>query len=432
MKKYDRIILIFAFLIILMLTAVNVIFSGAQKNSDHREYRVEINRLADEIERGYEVDISRCSYVVAVVVEENSKLKIDDVTVDGDYQNDEEQKNDNSGFYNSNYDYVIKNINGKLYRFDYITNKKMDISYRIKINIFLIIIAFLMLSVLLYIRKQILTPFNVVSEIPAELAKGNLTVPIKENKSKFFGRFTWGLDMLREKLEDDKKKELSLQKEKQTLLLSISHDIKTPLSAIKLYSSALSKGIYLDEYKKKEAALGISKKVDEIEKYVTALTKSASDDFLKLEVKNGEFYLSKLIDEINGYYKEKLSLNKIDFVIEEYNDCIISGDFDRSVEVLQNIFENAIKYGDGKSISVSFGDEEDCRLVTVKNSGTGLKESEIVHIFDSFWRGSNSDGRDGSGLGLYICKKLMHMMDGDIYARVYNGNMTITVVFKRV
>ena len=432
MKKYDRIILIFAFLIILMLTAVNVIFSGAQKNSDHREYRVEINRLADGIERGYEADISRCSYVVAVVVAENSNLQIEDMTVDGDFQNDEEQKNNKSEFYNSNYDYVIKNINGKLYRFDYITNKKMDISYRIKINIFLIIIAFLMLSVLLYIRKQILTPFNVVSEIPAELAKGNLTVPIKENKSKFFGRFTWGLDMLREKLEDDKKKELSLQKEKQTLLLSISHDIKTPLSAIKLYSSALSKGIYLDEYKKKEAALGISKKVDEIEKYVTALTKSASDDFLKLEVKNGEFYLSKLIDEINGYYKEKLSLNKIDFVIEEYNDCIISGDFDRSVEVLQNIFENAIKYGDGKSISVSFGDEEDCRLVTVKNSGTGLKESEIVHIFDSFWRGSNSDGRDGSGLGLYICKKLMHMMDGDIYARVYNGNMTITVVFKRV
>ena len=432
MKKYDRIILIFVLLIILTFIAVNMIFSGALKKSNYREYRVEINRLADGIERGYEADISRCSYVVAVVVAENSNLQIEDVTVDGDFQNDEEQKNNKSEFYNSNYDYVIKNINGKLYRFDYITNKKMDISYRIKINIFLIIIAFLMLSVLLYIRKQILTPFNVVSEIPAELAKGNLTVPIKENKSRFFGKFTWGLDMLREKLEDDKKKELSLQKEKQTLLLSISHDIKTPLSAIKLYSSALSKGIYLDEYKKKEAALGISKKVDEIEKYVTALTKSASDDFLKLEVKNGEFYLSKLMDEINNYYKEKLSLNKIDLVMEEYNDCIISGDFDRSVEVLQNIFENAIKYGDGKNISLSFSDEENCRLVTIKNSGSILPETELVHIFDSFWRGSNSDGRDGSGLGLYICKKLMHKMGGDIYARIDNSDMMVTVVFKRV
>ena len=137
------------------------------------------------------------------------------------------------------------------------------------------------------------------------------------------------------------------------------------------------------------------------------------------------------MDEIKDYYKDRLSLNKSDFVIEKYNDCIISGDFDRSVEVLQNIFENAIKYGDGKKISVSFGDEEDCRLVTVKNSGCGLPESELVHVFDSFWRGSNSDGRDGSGLGLYICKKLMHMMEGDIYARVDNGDMMVTVVFKR-
>ena len=118
--------------------------------------------------------------------------------------------------------------------------------------------------------------------------------------------------------------------------------------------------------------------------------------------------------------------------MEEYNDCIISGDFDRSVEVLQNIFENAIKYGDGKNISLSFSDEENCRLVTIKNSGSILPETELVHIFDSFWRGSNSDGRDGSGLGLYICKKLMHKMGGDIYARIDNSDMMVTVVFKRV
>ncbi|MBQ9199375.1 MAG: HAMP domain-containing histidine kinase [Lachnospiraceae bacterium] len=432
MKKYDRIIFIFAFLIILMLTAVNVIFSGAQKNSAHREYRVEINRLADEIERGNEPDISQCSYVVAVVAA--TETDVTDVADDGNEyssQNNDKPEYVSALFYNSNYDYVIKNINGKLYRFDYIINDEADLNGRIKINIIMIIVSIVMLAILLYIRKQIIKPFYVLSEIPAELARGNLTIPIKENKSKFFGRFTWGLDMLREKLEDDKRKELSLRKEKQTLLLSISHDVKTPLSAIKLYSSALSKGIYSDEDKKKEAAYGISEKVDEIEKYVTDLTESASDDFLNLEVKKGDFYLSKLMDEIKDYYKDRLSLNKSDFVIEKYNDCIISGDFDRSVEVLQNIFENAIKYGDGKKISVSFGDEEDCRLVTVKNSGCGLPESELVHVFDSFWRGSNSDGRDGSGLGLYICKKLMHMMEGDIYARVDNGDMMVTVVFKR-
>ena len=409
MKRFDRLILIIFMVNILIFVGVNMFFSNGKNDGQSREYRVEISRLAEEIKNGNKPDISNCRYVFDVVVAEA----------------------DNSDFYNSNNDYVIKNINGRLYRFDYRLKDNAYDNVIILLNIILIAVSFLMLIVLLYLRKQIIRPFNKLSDIPYELAKGNLTVPIKENKNRFLGKFTWGLDMLREKLEDDRRKELSLQKEKQTLLLSISHDIKTPLSAIKLYSSALSKGIYEDEEKKKEVIFGISKKVDEIENYVSDLTNSASDDFLNLEVKKGDFYLSDLVKNINDYYKDKLLLNKIEFETEEYNDCILEGDFDRCIEVLQNVFENAIKYGDGKKIAISFSDEEDCRLVTVKNSGCELPASEVVHIFDSFWRGSNSDKKSGSGLGLYICKKLMHMMGGDIYARIYEDNMLVTVVFKR-
>lgn len=409
MKRFDRLILIILMVNILIFVGVNMFFSNGKIDGQSREYRVEISRLAEEIKNGNEPDVSNCRYVFDVVVAEA----------------------DNSDFYNSNNDYVIKNINGRLYRFDYRLKDNAYDNVIIILNIILIAVSFLMLIVLLYLRKQIIRPFNKLSDIPYELAKGNLTVPIKENKNRFLGKFTWGLDMLREKLEDDRRKELSLQKEKQTLLLSISHDIKTPLSAIKLYSYALSKGIYEDEEKKKEVILGIGKKVDEIENYVSDLTNSASDDFLNLEVKKGDFYLSDLMENINDYYKDKLLLNKIEFEKEDYNDCILEGDFDRCIEVLQNVFENAIKYGDGKKIAISFSDEEDCRLVTVKNSGCELPESEVVHIFDSFWRGSNSDKKSGSGLGLYICKKLMHMMGGDIYARIDEDNMLVTVVFKR-
>lgn len=409
MKRFDRLILIIFMVNILIFVGVNMFFSNGKIDGQSREYRVEISRLAEKIKNGNEPDVSNCRYVFDVVVAEA----------------------DNSDFYNSNNDYVIKNINGRLYRFDYRLKDNAYDNVIIILNIILIAVSFLMLIVLLYLRKQIIRPFNKLSDIPYELAKGNLTVPIKENKNRFLGKFTWGLDMLREKLEDDRRKELSLQKEKQTLLLSISHDIKTPLSAIKLYSSALSKGIYEDEEKKKEVIFGISKKVDEIENYVSDLTNSASDDFLNLEVKKGDFYLSDLMENINDYYKDKLLLNKIEFETEDYNDCILEGDFDRCIEVLQNVFENAIKYGDGKKIAISFSDEEDCRLVTVKNSGCELPASEVVHIFDSFWRGSNSDKKSGSGLGLYICKKLMHMMGGDIYARIDEDNMLVTVVFKR-
>ena len=113
------------------------------------------------------------------------------------------------------------------------------------------------------------------------------------------------------------------------------------------------------------------------------IVKASSGDFLNLEVQNGEFYLSELISQIKSFYTDKLNLLKIDFSIDSFSDCILSGDLERCVEVLQNIIENAVKYGDGKKISIAFSREDDCQLVHIRNSGCTLSENELPHIFDS-------------------------------------------------
>ena len=80
--------------------------------------------------------------------------------------------------------------------------------------------------------------------------------------------------------------------------------------------------------------------------------------------------------------------------------------------------ENAIKYGDGKRISIDFSEEEDCRLLTVRNSGCSLKQEELINLFDSFYRGSNVGSAEGSGLGLYISRQLMRKMDGEVFVEI--------------
>lgn len=238
--------------------------------------------------------------------------------------------------------------------------------------------------------------------------------------------------MLRENLEDTKKRELSYQKEKKTLILSLSHDIKTPLSAIKLYARALKDNLYDTEEKKMAVVDGISKNTLEIEHYVNEIVKNSREDFLELPVKMSSFYLNEVIDKIQAYYTEKLETIKTKFVIGEYNNCMIKGDEDRAVEVLQNVIENAIKYGDGQKINISFTDEEDCKLISVTNTGCSLKEEDLPHIFDSFYRGSNTKNQEGSGLGLYICKQLLMKMDGDIFAKISENNtFTVTVVMRK-
>ncbi len=110
---------------------------------------------------------------------------------------------------------------------------------------------------------------------------------------------------------------------------------------------------------------------------------------------------------------------------------IRGGDKERFIETLQNIMENAIKYGDGKEITISCEDEEDCKLIHIENTGNTLKEEELQNIFDSFYRGSNSGDIKGNGLGLYICKNLMRKMDGNIFARNIKGKFRVTVVVRK-
>ena len=326
-------------------------------------------------------------------------------------------------------DYLVEEIAGKLYRIEYVEERSSRLPLYINISLLGMMIVTIM--VLVYVYQKVLKPFQDMSNLSYELAKGNLSMPVKEEKSKMFGHFLWGMNMLREKLEDNKEKELAFQKERKTLILSLSHDIKTPLSSIELYSKALSENLYDTQKRKDKALQGIIRNVKEIKGYVDEIVTASREDFMNLEVSMGEYYLSEVMKVTENYYKDKLSVIHTEFQVDEISECLVKGDKERMVEVLQNVMENAIKYGDGKSIRISFGEEEDCKLVHIENSGCNLKKEELPNIFDSFYRGSNSNDAKGSGLGLYICKKLMRKMDGEIFAGMNGDVFCVTIVIKK-
>ena len=409
MKKFNWVCMIAVLCMAAVIAAANCFLLFGQTEESGRPYRVEISRLARQMEGGSGTpDLSECAYVTAIVP---------DTGEDAD-------------FYEGNSDYVIREIDGVRYRFEYTAREKGIASgVFMTVNVALGLMSLFVLFVLLYVRQKVLRPFARMENVPYELSKGNLTVPLTESKTRFFGRFVWGVNLLRENIEQQKERELSLQKEKKTLLLSLSHDIKTPLSAIKLYAKALAKGLYPETEKQAEIAEQINAKADEIEGFVSEIIRASSEDFLSFELHMGEFYLSELLGEIGAYYEEKLALIKTEFTIGKYTDCLLTGDKDRAVEVLQNLMENAIKYGNGEAISVAVTQEDNCALISVRNGGCALPENELPHIFESFWRGSNADSKKGSGLGLYICRRLMREMGGEIYAEIHGDEMRVTAVF---
>lgn len=406
-RKASTLIIIAEIIIILVLNAIYL--NGIRKSG--RYHRVEAERLVRILESDpakrvnpESIDLTQFDTLIRVSTFDGTEV--------------------------CNNEYLVEEVDGSLFRIEYKIKEKGN--SLLLMNIGMLSGLLLTIGVLLYIGLKVIKPFDKMSTLTQELAKGNLSAPIKEEKSRFFGKFLWGMDMLRENLEDSKTKNLEYQKEKKTLLLSLSHDIKTPLSAIQLYSKALSEGIYDTEEKKQEALKGILSKTDEIKGYVDEIYKLSREDFMELEVHVGEAYLADVMEGITAYYKDKLSVLHTEFEVGEFDNALMSVDKDRFVESLQNLMENAIKYGDGRKISISFNDEEDCKLITVSNTGCSLEDSEMNNIFDSFYRGSNTTNIQGNGLGLYIVKQLMTKMDGDVFATKEADDFNVTLVVRKV
>ncbi|GKX67570.1 sensor histidine kinase [Inconstantimicrobium mannanitabidum] len=423
MKKFDRVI---ASVIVLYLVSSLAILGLIQKNNEQlsSEYKVEINRIYLGLVEGEsftEPNLESYKYVKSVLFLSKSETT---------------NKNVADKFYKSinGVQYEVKPwYNGEKFlgylRFNYVLENSNN-NILLGIEFILFIFSAIIISILLYVRNSIIRPFNILSEMPYELSKGNLKEDIKENKGRYFGKFTWGINVLRENLDHHKIKELKLEKEKKLLLLSISHDIKTPLNTIKLYAKAIEEEVYDTNERKILAAKQIQEKSLEIENFVKEIIKTSSEDILEIEVKDSEFYLKDLIDKVIVTYKEKCMLKMIDFIVQDYHNKLIKGDLDRAFEVIGNIIENAFKYGDGKEIKISFYEEDYCQLIKIYNSGEKISQNEFNHIFDSFYRASNAKDKQGNGLGLYICKYIMQKMDGDIFAEYESEGMSFTLVLR--
>ncbi|MFT8350180.1 sensor histidine kinase [Clostridium saccharoperbutylacetonicum] len=423
MKKFDKVIAIVIAVYLVSSIGIFFLVKGLNSNSSS-EYKVEINKIyLGLVDEGIftEPDLTYYKFIKSVsFLPQSGQTSKDDV--------DKFYKNTNGLEYEIKPLYDGEKILGYL-RFNYAASNS-DHSITLKVEFILFIFAAIIVWVLLYVRNSILKPFNILSKMPYELSKGNLKEDIKENKNRYFGEFAWGINVLRENLDHHKIKELKLEKEKKLLLLSISHDIKTPLNTIKLYAKALEEKVYDTNERKILAAKQIQEKSLEIENFLKEIIKTSSENVLELEVKNSEFYLNDLIDKVILTYKEKCTLKMVDFSVEDYNNKLVKGDLDRAFEVIGNIIENSFKYGDGKEIKISFYEEDYCQLIKIFNSGETISQNEFNHIFDSFYRASNTKDKPGNGLGLYMCKYIMEKMDGEIFAECEKQGMSFTLVLR--
>ena len=297
-----------------------------------------------------------------------------------------------------------------------------------------------MIIFFIYVEKRIIKPFEKMEEFAGRVAEGRLDAPISMDKDNMFGAFSESFDIMREELAESKKRELALQKKERELVASLSHDLKTPITGIKLTTELLQaklslagaacenedseKNITKGELRDIDEKLGnIYKKADQIDVLVSDLFASTLDDL-------GEFRVSlqdeesDVIDGIIGKYDDKNLVRQ-----DPIPKVIINTDARRLSQVIGNIISNSYKYAD-TDIDVHYKVADKYLKMTISDHGPGVPKSEIDLITNKFYRGKDwKDGKqDGSGLGLYIAKTLMEKMNGDLIVESEGKGLDVTLL----
>lgn len=299
-------------------------------------------------------------------------------------------------------------------------------SLRILINLCIAVSFAVAIAICFYINSYVLRPFTKFASYPEKLSKNQLTEKLPETKNRLFGRFTWGINMLNDKLASDRKRINELSRDHLTMLTTIAHGIKTPVANIKLYADAIETGLYQPEGKVNESdaevAAKISKNADDITEIVKELIDKASGGVVDFEPEISSFYLSELTDFLKEEYGKRLDVLRIPYKFEVEDNAMIKSDKNGLCRILSQLMENAIKYGNGEGIFVNIRKDEEGYYISVRNKGKVLDKKELPFIFNSFWRGSNSEGIEGSGIGLFESFEIARRLDGEIYARADEGN----------
>ena len=277
----------------------------------------------------------------------------------------------------------------------------------------------------IYVQKNIIGPFKNMERFAGKVAEGNLNEPLMLDKNNMFGSFTESFDIMREELAASKDRELALQKKEQELVASLSHDLKTPVTGIKVTSELLKAKHEMNGGDEEEITKldNIYKKADEIDRLVTDLFSSTLENLGEFKV-NCKDEPSSVLNDIVVKHDDKglIASGSIPGVI-------INIDTKRMSQVVGNILYNSYKYANTK-IDIDYKVIDDYLEMKIRDYGPGVPEEELDLITNKFYRGKKQkdSNADGSGLGLYIARILMEKMNGELIPSNQDKGFAITLL----
>ena len=301
-------------------------------------------------------------------------------------------------------------------------------------QMYLIVVSITAALLIIWIYRAVSVPLQKLQKAARNIKEGNLDFEIKAENDDEIGQLCRDFEEMRLRLKVQAEEKVAFDRENKELISNISHDLKTPITAIKGYVEGIMDGVADTPEKMDRYVRTIYNKTNEMDHLINELTFYSKIDtnripytFSKLNV---EDYFSDCAEEVGL----ELETRGIQLCYANYvdKDVLVIADGEQIRRVIHNIISNAIKYMDKQNgmkgiIQIRVKDVGDFVQVEIEDNGKGIAAKDLLYIFDRFYRTdvSRNSSKGGSGIGLSIVRKIMEDHGGKVWATSREGIGTI-------
>lgn len=320
-----------------------------------------------------------------------------------------------------NEDYAVNDVAQRISVQDFTKLLLSRMGIVVVIIVILFIVAIVVISFIT--TKTIVNPIRKISRGAEEISRGNLDYEIEYSSTNELGQLVDNFNNMSLRLKEYYEKQNKAEEERKVLVAGIAHDLRTPLTSVKGYAEGLADGIADTPEKKERYLKTICESINDTEKILDDLLTVSKLELNGLELSTDDVSAKEFFLDATQEIKHLLDNEGFDFIYEMNcsDDTIICIDTDRFARVIYNIISNSIKYAreDIKGeVRMCLNEYEYSIILEVSDNGIGVDKKSLPKIFDTMYRADPARTKvsGGSGLGLSICRQIVELHGGSIWA----------------
>lgn len=282
--------------------------------------------------------------------------------------------------------------------------------------VMLIVLSCMMLMTYI-ITERLTTPLKNIANAAKSFARGDFSTRVPEDNG------CDEIDELSHSFNNMADSMNQLEELSREFVGNVSHELKTPMTSIGGFVDGMLDGTIPKERWEKYLGV-ISEEIKRLSRLIVRMLNAAKIQSGELVLNTIPFDIGEMISVIVLSFEKQINDKKIEINIEMDDRMIVYGDRDNIFQVVYNLVDNAVKFVDlGGELTILAKAEKSRFIFRIQNTGEGIREEDISHIFDRFYKTDKSRSRDktGVGLGLYIVKSIINLHGGDISVRSGGG-----------